>query len=85
MFLGIDPVHLFQNAAGPCLNREVDEFTEGGEIADGFHELSCDVDRVAGHKANSFNAIDFIEAVEKIMKQLLPLGLVLSVAIDILP
>ena len=39
LFDGVDPVHFFQDAVRACLDREMDKFAEGGEIADRLHEL----------------------------------------------
>ena len=80
----VDPVHLFQDAAGAGLNGEMDEFAERGKIADGLHELDGDVDRVGGHEADPLHAGDCVESVEKIVEKAVPFGLVFAVAIDVL-
>lgn len=81
----VDPVHFFQNAARACLDREVDKFAKRGEIADRLHQLFGDVDRVGGHEADPLHTGDPVQFMQKVVEKAVPFGLVLAVAIDVLP
>ena len=80
----VDAVHLAEYPVGAGLYREVDKFAEAFEVADGFHQLARDVDRVAGHEADSFHSVDLVELVEQVVEEAVPFGLVFAVAVDVL-
>jgi len=75
---------IFFKYVGAGLQGEMDELTQRGEVAEGFHELEGDVDRVRGHESDSGKAGDFIETVEKVVEKAVPFRFILSIAVDVL-
>ena len=54
------------------------------QVANRFHQLVRDIDRVAGHEADAFDARNLIDVIEQIVEKAVPFRLVFAIAVDIL-
>ena len=62
----------------------MDEFTERAEVPNRLHQLESDVDGMRGDEPDPLHARNLVESVEKVVKEAVPFGFVLPVAIDVL-